>query len=205
MSRPRLMDWFSGAGGAAVGYHRAGFEVVGVDIEPQPNYPFEFHHGDALKFSLDGFDAVHASPPCQAYTAAQRLQGNEHPDLVARTRALLERSGLPYVLENVPGSPLRSPVTLCGTMFGLGTLRHRLFETSFRLLQPEHPAHLVPQVKMGRAPAVTDYIQVVGNFSGIEQGRAAMGIHWMTRGELAQAIPPAYTEFIGRQLLRELA
>lgn len=145
--RPLLLDLFSGAGGAAVGYHRAGFDVVGVDIEPQPDYPFRFYRHDALQFLAEHarlFDAVHASPPCQHYCRTNRGNSGNHlayPDLVADIRRALERTALPYVIENVPGAPLHDPVTLCGEMFGLRVIRHRLFESNLPLLQPEHPRH----------------------------------------------------------------
>src|SRR3990167_5832997 len=129
----RLLDLFCGAGGAAMGYHRAGFDVVGVDINPQPRYPFEFHQADALTFPLDGFDAIHASPPCQAYTAMRRLgknAGSNAPELVDPIRSRLVGSGVPWVMENVVGSPLLNPLMLCGSSFGLGVQRHRLFEGS---------------------------------------------------------------------------
>lgn len=203
MRRPRALDLFCCAGGASVGLHRAGFEVVGVDIKPQPHYPFEFHQADALTFPLDGFDFIWASPPCQAYTKAQRLRKQEHPDLIAPVRRRLEASfGKPYVIENVPGAPLNPfrSVMLCGSMFPeLKVYRHRFFETNFGhdLLSRHHPAHDAPQVKMGRPVRQGDFIQVVGNFSGVAYARKAMGIDWMTRDELREAIPPAYAEFIG--------
>ena len=121
MNRPRLLDLFSGAGGAAVGYHRAGFDVVGVDIEPQPHYPFEFHQADAMTFPSSGFDAIHASPPCQAFSIAAKYKGTagRHKDLLTPTRTRLQAAGLPWVIENVPGAPMRADYLLCGCMFGL--------------------------------------------------------------------------------------
>lgn len=202
-----------------MGYHRAGFDVVGVDIRPQPNYPFEFVQADALEVlgNLDeltqdphalidltpGFDAIHASPPCQAYTMAQRIRKRDHVDLVGPTRELLEQTGLPWVIENVPGAPLHNFVVLEGQMFdGLRTQRKRWFEANWPLevpfLRSPRPA---PQAKMGRKPKPHEWFQVVGNTSDANGARAAMGIDWMNRDELAQAIPPAYTEFIGHQLL----
>jgi DNA (cytosine-5)-methyltransferase 1 len=202
--KPRLLDLFCCAGGAAMGYHRAGFEVVGVDIEPQPRYPFEFHQADAMTFPLDGFDAIHASPPCQAYSWATkqwRDRGNEYPDLVAATRQRLMLAGVPYVIENVPGAPLINPVILNGPMFGMLIHRTRLFECSFDV-----PFFLLPQAggratEMGRPPKDNEYLYPVGHFSGVAEARQRMGIDWMNQGELAQAIPPAYTEYIGRQLM----
>jgi DNA (cytosine-5)-methyltransferase 1 len=206
--KPRLLDLFCGAGGAAMGYARAGFEVVGVDIKPQPRYPFQFVLADALgDFGCDlarssQWDAIHASPPCQAYTKAQKLQGIEHPDLIGPTRELLEETGLPYVIENVKGAPLHDPVMLEGQMFPeLRTHRPRLFETNWLLEVPALRPPPPPNAKMGRPPTASTWIQVVGNFWDVGAGRVAMNIDWMTRDELREAIPPAYTEFIGAQLL----
>jgi len=203
----RALDLFCCAGGAGVGLHRAGFEVVGVDIRPQLRYPFEFHQADALTFPLDGFDFIWASPPCQAYTKAQRLQKREHPDLIAPIRRRLEDAGVPYVIENVPGAPLNQfkSFMLCGSMFpGLRVYRHRWFETNVDCIVPHHPVHTAPQVKMGRVAREGDFIQVVGNFSGVAYAREAMGIDWMTRDELREAIPPAYSEFIGRAAIAHI-
>jgi DNA (cytosine-5)-methyltransferase 1 len=209
MTRPRLLDLYSGAGGAAMGYHRAGWDVTGIDIDPQPRFPFEFHQADALKYLLEHhheYDAFHASPPCQAFTLAQRIRGNNHPDYVTATRAAFELIGKPWVIENVPGAPLRDPIELCGVMFPeLRVYRHRLFESNMALYAPLHSAHVYPIRKMGRAPQPGDYIHVVGNFSGVEYAREAMGIDWMGRDDLRESIPPAYTEWIGRQLLETLA
>ena len=214
MSRPRLLDLFSGAGGCAVGYHRAGFDVVGVDVNPQPNYPFEFHRGDALEFlAAHGreFDAIHASPPCQRYTVGRHIHqsGDRHPDLVAPTREALVDTGRPWVIENVMGAPLESPAILCGLTFGLRVIRHRLFEASFLLLSPPHSRHprgdLTGSCK-GYSTGARGYVTVAGNNFVREAGAAAMGIDWMrTRRELAQAIPPAYTHYVGMQLRSYLA
>ena len=207
--RPRLLDVFCGAGGAAVGYHRAGFEVVGVDINPQPNYPFEFHQGDALHFLAEHwreFDAVHASPPCQRYSAMSNCRpglAEEYPDLIAATRNLLELTGLPYVIENVPGSPLRPDLTLCGQMFGLELYRHRVFESNVFLWQPGHPKHRVPASRAGHWKPGT-IMSVSGHVSPIAVARKAMGIDWMNRAELAESIPPAYSQHVGEQLIEQL-
>lgn len=207
---PRLLDLCCRAGGAAMGYHRAGFEVVGVDIEPQPNYPFEFHQADALTFPLDGFDVIHASPPCQHWSAGARRwsTSDDHPALIATMREHIG-GGRPYVIENI--SPARSelidPISLCGTMFGLGVFRHRLFESNMGLVQPGHPQH--------RRQIGSGYSTVTGHAGGssrrdgwtngsTDEWRAAMGIHWMTGAELAEAIPPAYCEYIGRQIMEML-
>jgi DNA (cytosine-5)-methyltransferase 1 len=232
----RLLDLFCGAGGAGMGYHRAGFEVVGVDIKPQPHYPFEFHQADALEYLAEHgreFDAIHASPPCQAFSAMtngrwkDRLK--DHPDLIAPTRALLAAARGPYVIENVVGAPLINPVMLCGTLFGLQTKagsqlrRHRLFEI--------HPPLLVMTPQCLHAPGASaigvygggqhpqrrrypSTIGVYGHAGGTSKRdypdmdcfttndrRDAMGIGWMTGKELSQAIPPAYTEFIGKHIM----
>lgn len=215
--RPRLLDLFCCAGGAGTGYHRAGFDVVGVDLAPQPNYPFEFVQADALSLEpefLSTFDAIHASPPCQSYSDLAKRNGNadDWPRLIDPVRDLLVRSGLPYVIENVEGAPLRNPVVLCGTMFkGLRVLRHRLFEANFPILTPKHGAH--PKVHTfdkrkshyGKTNDMQDFVQVTGGGNcTIAAARDAMGIEWMTKSELNEAIPPAYTRFIGKQLLSHL-
>lgn len=194
-----------------MGYYRAGFDVIGVDIEPQPRYPFEFVQADAIEFLAvtghEGFAAIHASPPCQAYTKAQKINDNSHPDLVGPVRELLVSVGLPYVIENVPGAPLLPfrTIELCGVMFGLGTYRHRLFETGdFAPKAPEHKPHSSPVTKMGRRPKDGEFMHIVGNFSGVTRAREAMGIGWMTRDGLREAVPPAYTEYIGKQLIAAL-
>jgi DNA (cytosine-5)-methyltransferase 1 len=209
---PRLLDLFCGAGGAAMGYHRAGFDVVGVDIKPQPHYPFEFHQADAMTWPLDGFDAIHASPPCQDH-----MRGGSHPVhgtgwMLAAIRAALQRNGAPWVIENVPGAPMRTDFRLCGCMFELHLdrmqlIRERWFETSwagFEMRAPcDHAGRFAVSVtgngtttyargKLGRCPTIAEYRALMG------------GIGWMNRDELSQAIPPAYTEYIGRLLLAEI-
>lgn len=205
-ARPRLLDLFCGAGGAAMGYHRAGFEVVGVDLHPQKHYPFEFIRADAMTFPLDGFDAIHASPPCQRYSAMSTCRpglSDDYPDFVELTRSRLVESRVPWVIENVPGSPLYRPVTLCGHMFGLRLYRHRLFETSFLLAEPTHQPHTLPASKAGHWTPGT-IISVAGHCAPIKEAREAMGIDWMPRNELAEAIPPAYTEYVGAALVQEV-
>ena len=196
----KLLDLFCGAGGAGTGYHRAGFEVTGVDIAEQPNYPYEFIRADALKFDLAGYDVIHASPPCQNYcwsTKKVRNQGKTYPDLIEPTRKTLVASGKPYVIENVFCAPLINPTYLEGTMFGLGVIRRRLFETNWWLPQPMY---------ISRKGSVKDrtYCSVAGNggdgSNRFDDWKKAMGIHWMTREEITQAIPPAYTEYIGQYL-----
>ncbi len=210
--KPRLLDLFCGAGGAGMGYYRAGFEVVGVDIAPQPHYPFEFHQADALTFPLDGFDFVHASPPCQDYVQWNNLNAErygsrvEHPRLIAPTRELLQSAGLPYVIENVVGSELEQPTMLCGSMFGLGVRRHRLFESNMLLMRSPGCRHTRDEVAVyGKLDGRRIWTRVDGSEvrapKTLEQASASMGIDWMTWDELREAIPPAYTEFIGGQLL----
>ena len=206
---PRLLDLFCGAGGCSVGYHRAGFEVVGVDSRPQPRYPFEFHQADALTFPLDGFDVIHASPPCQHYCVCNRGLGNTHlyPDLIRKVRDRL--NGLMYVIENVPGAPLVQPITLCGSMFGLRTevgwlRRHRLFELPLVILAPScsHPTGM--SIGVYGHGTNSYHREKLGRNITVDEKREAMGIDWMTGKELSQAIPPAYTEWIGRRLLAKL-
>jgi DNA (cytosine-5)-methyltransferase 1 len=202
----KLLDLFCCGGGAGFGYELAGFDVTGVDIEPQPKHRGKFVLSDALEYVRNHgheYDAIHASPPCQAYTmAAQqwRLEGKEYPDLIAATRAALINTGLPYIIENVPGSPLESPFVLCGSMFGMMTYRHRLFEANFAIDVPAHPHHVAKNAKMGR-----EYLQYVGHFSGVPMARAMTGLHWLGQYELAQSIPPQYTNFIGEQLMKVLS
>jgi DNA (cytosine-5)-methyltransferase 1 len=205
----RVLDLFCGAGGASEGYRRAGFEVVGVDISSQPRYPFEFYQADALDFPVDGFDLIHASPPCQAYSDLAKRNGNAHmwPKLVEPIRQKLIDSGTPYVIENVEGCPLIDPVTLCGTMFpGLRVLRHRLFEASFPIVQPrcaKHPlvfTHDKRKRHYGMLDQNTSFVQVTGGGNcSIANARDAMGIAWMNKHELNESIPPAYTQYIGEQ------
>jgi len=198
----KLLDLFCGAGGCSMGYSRAGFDVVGVDIDPQPQYPFEFHQADALEYlAAHGheFDIIHASPPCQQYTkAAQqwRKEGKEYADLIEPVRELLMKIGKPYIIENVPGSPLVNPIFLNGSMFGLLVHRPRYFECSFPAEQPEIIKTKRP-AKMGRPVQEGDIIQPVGHFSGADYARKQMQIDWMSKKGLAQAIPPAYCEYIG--------
>lgn len=252
MTRPLLLDLFCGAGGAAVGYHRAGFDVVGVDIKPQKRYPFRFVQADSLRipFDFSSFAAVHASPPCQGYSRMRHLpwlKGRVYPMLIGECRAMLESSGIPWVMENVEDAPLGG-IVLCGAMFGLKVYRHRRFESSHCLLQPSHEKHketigkgrmlndraqpnengfvsLPSKVKLfaGRLPSRDssgsskpdrlnrnyhakegEFLSVAGHNFKLSLASKAMGIDWMNRKELAESIPPAYTEYIGKQLIRIL-
>lgn len=219
VARPRLLDLFCGAGGASVGYQWAGFEVVGVDIKAQPNYPFEFIQADALDYltrgtlGVDEFDAIHASPPCQAYTRAGALRTTkkDHPNLIGPTRELLEATGLPYVIENVPGAPLRDPVQICNTGFyprGNGLdwelQRHRLFEANFRLAGTGCFHTGKPAISVVGHGATKSTRERLGRNPVIAEKRRAMGIWWMNRDELSEAIPLIYTEFVGMQLMAHL-
>jgi len=188
-----------------MGLWRAGFDVVGVDIAPQPRYPFMFIQADALDVRFQGFDFIWASPPCQAHSLAQRIRKNTHADIIAPIRERLKGSGVPWCIENVVGAPLIDPIELCGAMFDLRVYRHRLFECSFPVSVPPHPEHVAPLRKMGRKPEPGDFMHVVGNFSGVAQAREAMGIDWMARDELREAIPPAYSEHIGRAAISMIA
>lgn len=215
--RPRLLDLFSCQGGAGYGYWLAGFHVTGVDIRPQPLHPchdgMEFVHSDAFAYLAEHaheFDAVHASPPCRAYTKAKGgvAANYRHPDLVEDVRSALRETGLPYVIENVPGAPLVDPVTLCGAMFGLRTYRHRLFELGgwgIGLEAPEHPVHVARVAKMGRRAKEGEFLSVVGNFAGIEEARNVMEMPWANGDGLRQGIPPRYTEWVGMRLMSEIA
>ena len=223
-----------------MGYHRAGFDVVGVDIEPQPNYPFEFHSADVMdvldphmgsatyvpeSLELGRFDAIHASPPCQGYSRMRHLpwlRNREYQLLIEPVRERLVGSGVPWVIENVEDAPLERAaslfgihgVLLCGTMFGLPIYRHRPFESSVNMIQPEHPRHsfVISPGRMlgGRADVrrgVTAWQEgggVGGHMGGVDRARQAMGIDWMPAAALSQAIPPAYTEYVGKQLMDAL-
>jgi DNA (cytosine-5)-methyltransferase 1 len=222
--RPRLLDLFCGAGGAAVGYSRAGFDVLGVDIAKQPDYPFPFIEADALDVAsfvsdtsgVSAISAIHASPPCQAFTAYKR-SGNvgDYPDLIAGTRELLVETGLPWVIENVVGAPLNDPTLICGTMLDppLEIQRHRLFEANWPLEPPMWPCRhkLNGQdrypggrsvARTGKSTGLVRATIEIGSWDiPLSKQQEAMGIDWMTLEELSEAIPPAYTEYVGRQLL----
>lgn len=218
--RPRLLDLFCGAGGAGMGYYRAGFEVVGVDIKPQKNYPFEFHQTDALEFVRahgKEFDVIHASPPCQPFSTIakqQLVRGNIQPDtyldLVDETRKALINTGVPFVMENVIGAPLRTLIVLCGSSFGLDVRRHRAFESNLFLWGvPCDHSWQTPRFKSmdTRRSTLSSVVAVHGKcqYAGeLIIRRKAMGIDWMSSDELSEAIPPHYTEYIGEQLMQHL-
>jgi DNA (cytosine-5)-methyltransferase 1 len=227
--KPRLLDLFCGAGGGAMGYARAGFEVVGVDIAPQPRYPFRFYEDDALDF-LRGYllgvdedprglpwDAIHASPPCQAHTAmSNRWRGagglaDERPNLIGETRRLLLTTGLPYVIENVPGArkELRDPVQLCGRSLGLTIHRHRLFETNFPLLVPGCPGGtdefgIYGKAHDGRRLWTRKNGSVYRAAATLEEAQDAMEMPWAEWHGVKEAIPPAMTELVGTALMAHL-
>jgi DNA (cytosine-5)-methyltransferase 1 len=222
MRRPRALDLFCCAGGAGMGLQRAGFDVVGVDIRPQPRYPFEFHQADALTFPLDGFDFIWASPPCQGYSALRCLpwlRDRVYPMLIDVVRQRLKASGAAYCIENVERAPLDGFI-LCGQQFGLPVYRHRKFETSFMVWTPPHPPH---DIVIGHGRLLNDrskgslnagssmgawgnqkIVTVAGGQFKKADGCRALGIDWMTKAELREAIPPAYSEFIGRAALAYL-
>jgi DNA (cytosine-5)-methyltransferase 1 len=201
----KALDLFCGEGGASKGMHNMAFDVVGVDIKPMPRYPFEFHLGDALEYPTDGFDFIWASPPCQPFTV---LGGREdlsaYEDLIEPTRAKLKASGLPWVMENVPGAPLRADLTLCAHYFGLRSYRHRIFECSFPVRQPPHPKHTNRVNRRGENRkqhwANGGHMTITGDV-GVYVGPDAMGIDWMSGNGLSQAIPPAYAEYVVGQWL----
>lgn len=197
------LDLFCGVGGAGIGYQQAGFTVTGIDLEPQPHNPQPVIQAEALTYLYHHgaeYDFIHASPPCQTYTKAGkqwRKEGRRYPDLIAPLRTLLLYVNRPWVIENVPGAPLRHPILLNGSTFGLKIHRPRYFESSFPLPQP--PAPFIPPVKMGRPIQEGDILQPVGHFSGVPYARQEMGLPQATQKELAQALPPAYTRWVGLQ------
>ncbi|MDP9057706.1 MAG: DNA cytosine methyltransferase [Pseudomonadota bacterium] len=216
--KPLLLDLFCCAGGAGVGYSRAGFDVIGVDIVARPSNPLPFIQADVMKLDpkfIALFDAIHASPPCQSYSDLAKRNGNAHewPRLIEPVREMLIASGKPWVIENVDGAPLINAVVLCGTMFpGLRVLRHRLFEANFEIIPPPHKKH--PKVHtfdkrkshFGKTDEWTDFVQVTGGGNcRLAAARDAMGISWMSKGEINEAIPPAYTELVGKHLMKHLA
>lgn len=213
--KPRLLDLFCGAGGAAVGYHRAGFEVIGVDIEPQPDYPFEFHQADAMTFPLDEYDVIHASPPCQAHTTmSNRWRGqytlaDEHEDFIAPIRERLVASGKHYIIENVGGARyyMHDPVMLTGGQFGLGVHRPRFFEATVFFQTPPSTKPLPGVIGVygamdGRRLRTRVDGSILRAAATLEEAQKAMGMEWVTKWHgIKEAIPPAFTEYLGRQLI----
>lgn len=221
MIKPKLLDLFCGAGGCSMGYYLAGFEVVGVDIMLQPHYPFEFVQADALTFPLQGFDVVHASPPCQSYSSCQHFpwaNTEPAPKLIDPIRACLEVSGKPWVIENVAGANLPDALELCGSMFDLPIRRHRWFSCSQLLFAPGPCCHadgfyncVGGKIRgYGSLASQTTYRDKKGQmhkregYYRLEIGREAMGVDWMNMRELSQAVPPSYTKWIGIQILQNL-
>jgi DNA (cytosine-5)-methyltransferase 1 len=212
--RPIVLNLYCCQGGSAAGYEAAGGYVIGVDIAPQPKYPYAFVLADALWFLAEFAEwirehvtFVDASPPCQAFTRAWKIQQREHPRLIAPTRDLMLATGRPGVIENVEEArgELLDPVLLCGAMFGMQTYRHRLFEVhGLTISPPDHPGHEAPLAKMGRPARPGEFRHYVGNFSGVDDARADMRMPWASRDGLREAVPPQYTEYIGRQALAQL-
>lgn len=236
-TKPKLLDLYCGAGGASMGYHRAGFEVTGVDFKKQKRYPFTFIQADAIEYLREHgheYDAIAASPPCQAHSIITPDK-SRHKDMIPATRYLLDKIGKPYVIENVYGAKrsMINPFMLCGSQFDLKVYRHRLFESNVLILVPEHFPHNDNTPVAGHGVSEKGFISITsggnttemkinpnakrrsgtygisnkgfvcvsGHFSGLEYCKMAMGIDWMTGKELAQAIPPAFTEHIGKQLI----
>lgn len=205
----RLLDLYCKAGGASKGYADAGFEVVGVDIKKQKRYPYEFIQSDVLELNLDfikKFDVIHASPPCQTHSITRNLRiaqgkSTDKIDLIPQTREMLIKSGKPYIIENVMGAPLNNPVLLCGSAFGLKVRRHRIFESNVKLIgtKCDHKSQGRP---VGVYGSMRDEIPNGGRTAtSLEEARMAMDIDWMLWGDLVEAIPPAYTYWLGKQML----
>lgn len=211
----RILDLFCNAGGAAVGYHRAFPDsvVVGVDIEPQPRFPFVFLRADAMEVLanvayLRSFDFIHASPPCQSKSLVSRFHAGtqeKYPNLIAPVRDALTVAGVPFVIENVPGSDVRKDLLLCGEMFGLRVHRHRYFEVEgFLVMRRPHAPHALKGA-LTNCHIEEGYTRwVTGHYANHSDASAAMGIDWMNRDELRDAIPPAYSQFIGEQFAASL-
>ncbi|WP_114937558.1 DNA cytosine methyltransferase [Mucilaginibacter endophyticus] len=206
----KLLDLYCCQGVGGYGFELAGFDVTGVDLFPQPKHPGEFIQADAIEYVLahgHEYDYIHASPPCQDASMASmqfRVAGKEYPKLIEATRAALIEVDKPYDIENVPGAALINPILLCGSMFGIPTYRHRLFESNWDLQQPLHLKHVAKNAKMGRAIKDGEFIQYVGHFSGVKHVQEFTGAHWADQYGLAQSIPPQYTKYIGEQFLKTL-
>lgn len=202
----RMLDAYCCQGGSAAGYSTEFDHITGVDIDRQPKYPYTFVRGDAIQYINEWgvtFDAIHASPPCQYYSNTWQLNCYDHPDLIEPTRKALQKTGKPYVIENVPGAPLKNPVELCGCMFGIRTYRPRLFEVfGFELPQPAHKSHIAKLAKMGRPVKSGEFLHVVGNFSGVALGKQIMEMPWANRDGLREATPVSYTRYIAPYLAK---
>lgn len=205
-----MLDLFCGAGGASQGYVDAGFDVIGIDFVPQRHYPYTFILANALDVTTwpRHFDAIHASPPCQGYSKMNRVHKREHPMLIGKIRHPMVKTGVPYVIENVEGAPLIDPITLCGSSFDLKVLRHRLFESNIELTAPpckSHDGEFYSPAGHGdpnwRHREKNPHLYGKGY---TDRCREAMGISWMNRDELAESIPPAYTKWIGDQLMEHI-
>ncbi len=208
MKTPKLLDLFCCEGGAGEGYKRAGFDVTGIDIDYQPNNPHKFIQADAMEYVANNYqeyDFIHASPPCQKYSVTGNMYDNSHhPDLLPQVRTLLKGIGKPYVIENVPGSPMENFIKLRGDMFGLRVLRMRYFESNIMLIAPSMPKKKGYTSGKGKKYSSFDdgyYISVAGHNYRFLDGCVAMDIHWMSRKGLSQSVPPAYTQYIGNQLM----
>ncbi len=207
--KPKILDLFCGAGGAGMGYYRAGFDVIGVDNKPQPHYPFEFHQADALTYPLEGFDAYHASPPCQPFCKYKNVHKDlalKYSDVIAPIRERLISTGKPYIIENVKGAPLKGYVfILCGSSFYLPIRRHRYFECNFPIFGlPCNHDWQIPQYpsSTGRKPMSRKTMEIGSWDIPLWQQRIGMDINWMSVAELSQAIPPVYTEYIGKHIVK---
>lgn len=204
----KALDLCCCGGGASAGLSQAGFDITGIDIEPQRHYPFKFIQANILDLDYDfisQFDFLWASPPCQEFSTASmqfRLKGKQYPNLIEAVRIMFVNSGKPYVIENVEGAPLIKPIMLCGTMFGLDLYRHRIFESNFPITQPTHNEHIAKQTKMGRPVKQGEFIHMVGHFSGVPLAREVTGCHWMNQYELAQSVPPVYSKYMAEQWRR---
>jgi DNA (cytosine-5)-methyltransferase 1 len=206
--KPRIFDGFCGEGGAGMGYHLAGFDVVGGDIKPQPRYPFTFIQGDSIKFIKEHgheFDAIHTSPVCKRYTACSVLNDIKHPDQIPSVREALIAAGKPYIIENVRGAPLIGPIWLCGCMFGLRTYRLRGFEINgFSTPRMFCRKHTAPLAKMGRPVQPGEFMHIAGHYSDVALARKIMRMPWGSRDGISQAVPVVYTEYVGRHLMAAL-